>query len=130
MDWTQFLQQFIGLKDAVAGVPIIFVVVALVQIAKNRWNLAGKDVELVSLGIGLLIGVGYRFGNGVEPTFAWWFGTVIYGLLLGIVPSQLYKTGTDVVKSAVQKSVQPAAGDVPPEVAHTPPEILEQFKNK
>ena len=127
-DLLKLLQQFEGLKDALFGIPIVVVVWALTQGAKRQFSLTGKTVEYVSFGIGLVIGVGYKMSTGMEATFSWWFLTVVYGALLGVVPSLLYKTGQDVVKGAVQKSVEVNAGDVPHYISNTPPEILEMFR--
>lgn len=105
-DLLVLLQQFSGLKDALFGIPIVVVVWALTQGAKAQFSLTGKTVEYVSFGIGLVVGVGYKVSAGIDPAFAWWFQAVIYGALMGVIPSLLYKTAQDVVKGAVQKAEQ------------------------
>lgn len=121
------LSKFIGLKDALLGVPIVFIVWALTEWIKNTFSLTGKTVEFVSLGVGLVVGLGYKLTTGMEATFVWWFLAVLYGLLLGIVPSMLYKTGQDVMLGAIQKSVKVEASDLPKSISGTPPEILAKY---
>lgn len=104
MDINALLQEFSGLKDVLFGIPIVVVVLALVQWIKATFALQGKQVEIVSLIVGLVLGIGYRCTQTIELTFAWFFMTFIYGLVLGIIPSQLYKVGQDVVQGAVTKA--------------------------
>ena len=86
MDFSQYL---------VAGVPLIFVVLGLVQWVKSL-GLTGDAVKVVSLVIGLLLGVGYQLSVAMPVGFAGWFGVTVFGLALGLVASGIY----DVVKDA------------------------------
>jgi len=130
IDLAEILKQFSGLTDALFGIPIVVVVWALTQGAKVQFSLTGKTVEYVSFGIGVVMGIGYKMTTGMEATFSWWFLSVVYGALLGVVPSLLYKTGQDAVKGAVRKSVEVNAGDVPKYISNTPPEILEMYRQE
>ena len=105
-DLLKLLQSFEGLKDALFGIPIVAVIWVLTQGAKTQFSLTGKAVEYVSFGIGLVVGLGYKVSTGVDPTFAWWFQAVIYGGLMGVIPSFLYKTGQDLVQGALWKSAR------------------------
>ena len=86
MDFSQYL---------VAGVPLIFVVLGLVQWVKSL-GLTGNAVKVVSLVIGLLLGIGYQLSVAMPVGFAGWFGVIVFGLALGLVASGIY----DVVKDA------------------------------
>lgn len=88
-------------KDAVVmGVPLVVFVLAFVQWLKSKMELAGKVVEITSVLVGLLFGLGYQFSLGMQPTFAWWFGSVVYGLALGLFASGGYDLIVEVMKKA------------------------------
>lgn len=105
-DLLKLLQSFEGLKDALFGVPLIVIIWALTQGAKTQFSLTGKAVEYVSFGIGVVVGLGYKVSTGIGPDFAWWFQSVIYAALMGVIPSLLYKAAQDVVQGALWKSAR------------------------
>jgi hypothetical protein len=80
MDFTQYL---------VAGVPLIFVVLGLVEWVKS-FGVKGNAVKVVSMAIGLGLGVGYQLSIAVPVGFAGWFGVFVFGLALGLVASGIY----------------------------------------
>jgi hypothetical protein len=74
----------------VAGVPLMFVVIGLVQWVKS-FGVTGNLLRVVSMIIGLVFGGGYIFATvGFPATFAEWFAAVVYGIGLGIVASGVY----------------------------------------
>jgi len=88
MDFSQYL---------VAGVPLLFVVLGLVQWVKGM-GVTGNAVKVVSLVIGLLLGVGYQLSVAMPVGFGGWFGVAVFGLALGLVASGIYDVAKDVVK--------------------------------
>jgi hypothetical protein len=77
---------------AVQGVPLLAVVMGLVEMAKAM-GVEKKALTLVSMGIGLALGVAYMLSLGFPTDYAGWFGVAVYGLGLGLVASGLYKVG-------------------------------------
>lgn len=82
------LSQFIDV--AVAGIPLLFVVLGLVEWLK-RVGLAGNGLLVASLVIGLVLGGGYQLTQGIPVDFAGWFAVMVYGLALGLVASGVYE---------------------------------------
>lgn len=103
MDLTSFA------KVMVAGVPLLFVVVGLVEWLK-KLGIEGKTLTAASMGIGLLLGGGYMISQGFPSGFAAWFAVVVYGLAMGLVASGLYDTAKNILEKIISK---------PPEL--TPP---------
>lgn len=92
------------IKASVNGIPLFAVVLGLVQYVKTL-GLKGKELRLVSMGIGLVLGGGYQISTlGATPyTYSVAFGVVIYGLVLGLVASGVY----DVITNKPQGPAQP-----------------------
>jgi len=88
MDFTSYL---------VAGVPLVLVVLGLVEWVKSL-GLQGVAVKLVSMAIGLVLGIGYQLSIAVPVGFSGWFGTIVFGLALGLIASGIY----DVLKNATK----------------------------
>ena len=88
MDFSQYL---------VAGVPLIFVVLGLVEWVKS-FGVKGNAVKVVSMAIGLVLGIGYQISVAVPVGFAGWFGASVFGLALGLLASGIY----DAVKNATK----------------------------
>ena len=88
MDFTQYL---------VAGVPLVLVVLGLVEWVKSL-GLTGNAVKVVSLAIGLVLGIGYQLSLAVPVGFGGWFTVTVFGLGLGLVASGIYDAAKNVVK--------------------------------
>jgi len=73
----------------VAGIPLLVVVLGVVQFIKG-FGLAGNAVKLLSLSVGLLLGIGYQLSVTVPVDFAGWFSVSVFGLGLGLVASGIY----------------------------------------
>ena len=76
-------------KASVAGVPLLFVVMGLVQLLKDN-GLARPYWFAAALVLGLVLGVGYQYSQAPLATFAGWFAAVVYGLGLGLVAAKVY----------------------------------------
>ena len=81
----------------VAGLPLVLIVTGLVEWFKQA-GMQGNALRVVSLIIGLLLGVGYQISLGLPVDFAGWFGAAIYGLALGLVASGIYDAAGDIVQ--------------------------------
>ena len=88
MDFTQYL---------VAGVPLVLVVLGLVEWVKSL-GLTGNAVKVVSLAIGLVLGIGYQLSLAVPVGFGSWFTVTVFGLGLGLVASGIYDAAKNAVK--------------------------------
>lgn len=80
MDFSQYL---------VAGVPLLFVVLGLVEFVKS-FGLKGNVVKIVSIVIGLAFGIGYQLSLSVPIGFSGWFAVSVFGIALGLVASGIY----------------------------------------
>lgn len=115
------------------------VIIALVSWIKGTFSLTGKAVNVVSMSLGLVFGAAYQLvlvTRGIPMPTEWngWLtliiNVVIAGIGMGLTASGLYNTDKEITTKAVIKSVQVNAGDIPANVSHTPPEILEQYGRK
>lgn len=89
----------------IAGVPIVLVALGLTQWIKSL-GVPGKAVPVISMLIGLAMGIGYQVSLALPVDFAGWFGAAIYGLALGLVSSGIYDAIGDATKPP---AVPPAA---------------------
>ena len=99
------------LDHAVAGVPLLFVVLGIVEWFKSFKGkdglplIAGNGLLQLSLFWGLLLGMCFMLSQTRPPIGDWWvvyvywFAVVFYGLALGLVASGFY----DVIKNLVGK---------------------------
>jgi hypothetical protein len=83
---------------SVAGIPLLFVVLGLVQWCKTYVK-DDKAIRGVSMAVGLLLGAGYMIADlGVPAAFAGWFGIAVFGLGLGLVASGIFDVGKDLLE--------------------------------
>lgn len=87
---------------AVAGVPLLFVVLGFVEWLKSFKNKQGGQAVngnwllLASMFVGLILGGGFMVAKTRPPVGDWWVGyvywftTAVYGVGLGIVASGIY----------------------------------------
>lgn len=76
-------------KVAVAGVPLALVILGLVAFAKQM-GASGKLLTGISMGIGLILGVGYQLTQKYPQTPADWFAAIVIGLAYGLIASGIY----------------------------------------
>lgn len=92
-------------QAAVAGVPLLFVVIGLVEWLKAFRSASGQQLIhgnwllLASMLVGLLIGGAYMVtqtrppaGGDAWQSFGYWFAVIIYGFGLGVIASGVYNT--------------------------------------
>ena len=79
----------------VGSVPLVVVVFGLVEFIKSL-GLKGKALTVLSLVIGILLGLGYQVAEVGSPAgFTGWFEAGIFGLVIGLVASGFYKFAND-----------------------------------
>lgn len=94
---------------AINGVPLALLPFGLVAYLKKQ-GVQGKALLFSSLGIGLVLGVGYMVYQTRPPEGDWWtvygywFGNLIYGLGLGLLASGVYEGVRAGVTSALRAS--------------------------
>ena len=76
-------------NSLVNGIPLVIVVLGLVEFTK-KMGAASRLLTIISLLIGLGLGIAYQLSLAPLVTYAAWFGAVIYGLALGLVACGLY----------------------------------------
>ncbi len=81
----------------VAGIPLVLVVIGLVEWSK-RLGVSGKPLMVLSMLIGVVLGVLYQFSQQPLEGFSAWFGAVVYGLGLGLVASGIYDAARSATK--------------------------------
>jgi hypothetical protein len=75
-------------EDAmIKGIPLLFVVMGLVAWVKEFKWATGDVLRIISLLIGLVLGMGYMLTTAIPADFGGWFGYAFYGLALGLVAS-------------------------------------------
>jgi hypothetical protein len=79
----------------VNGIPLILVVMGLVELSKS-FGAEGKILTAISFVIGLVLGILYQVSLGMPVGFAGWFGSVVFGVALGLMASKVY----DAIRSA------------------------------
>lgn len=90
----------------VAGVPLLFVVAAVVQLIKESpYNpLATRWLSVV---VGVLLGFGYWLSvNPFPSTFAQWFTVIVFGIALGVLASRIYDVGVNIAASGAVKAAE------------------------
>jgi len=94
---------------SVAGVPLIFVVIGLVQWLKDL-GLKDKALKVSSLVCGLLLGSGYQLSQAAPTSFAGAFAVLVYGLALGLVASKVFDAGKLLADRAAAYALRRAIG--------------------
>lgn len=111
------------LKAAVAGIPIMFVVLCMVQLFKmfkrrdGTQLITGNWLTLISLVWGFLIGLGYMVLASRPPTtpdwwvsYVYWFTASLYGIGLGLLAAVFYNILKDTLSSTVNKLLSAEIG--------------------
>ena len=72
----------------VNGISFIAVVFGLVEFLK-KFGLKGEILTVLSMGVGVLLGVGYQLAQKYEA-FGEWYGVAIFGIAVGLAASGVY----------------------------------------
>lgn len=100
------------ISASTSGVPILFVVLALV-FAGKRLGVAGRGLTALALVLGLGLGVGYQLAVvGVPAEFAGWFAVGVFGLGLGGLASLTYDLAKNVVENSIAKILGLKSADI------------------
>jgi hypothetical protein len=100
-DWESISAAVLVLVN---GIPLVLVLLGLVYAAGEKFGIQGKWQFLLSLGLGLIFGVGYQLSiSGPYVGYAGWFGYVVYGLFLGLLASWIYDTAKDLLSKVIEK---------------------------
>ena len=92
-------------KDAVAGVPLVVVVIGLVEWIKT-FGVSGRPLQLVSMAVGLVIGFAYQLSLNPGPyDYPFFFYVAIYGLILGLVASGIFDAASAIAKKSGEISL-------------------------
>lgn len=77
-------------QDAIVnGIPLLIIIAGLVEFAK-KFGLQGEACTVLSMVLGLALGVLYQLQSGVPADLAGIFGMAIYGLGMGLTACGLY----------------------------------------
>lgn len=72
---------------------VLAMIAGIVEFAK-KLGVQGNGSLVLSLALGLLLGVGYQAANlGIPVDFAGWFEYAIFAVLFGLTASGLYDLG-------------------------------------
>lgn len=85
-------------ESMINGIPLILVVLGLVEWSK-RLGVEGKQLQILSMLVGITLGILYQYSVFSLITFSDWFGAIVYGLVLGLSASGIY----DAVRSALAR---------------------------
>ena len=101
IDWASVSEAVLVLVN---GIPLVLVLLGLVYAAGEKFKIQGKWQFLLSLGLGMIFGIGYQMSvSGPDVGYAGWFGFVVYGLFLGLLASWLYDTAKDLLAKILEK---------------------------
>ena len=114
MDILSALQLVIK-QGAEGGTVVVAVVMGLTAWCKTGLGLAGKVLTLVAMGLGLVLGMGYQLSAlGVPHDFAGWFWVVLFGLVIGLTATGVYKAGDGLVAKSVTANYKASTRPVDP----------------
>lgn len=85
------------ISEMVNGIPLVLVVLGLVEWSK-RLGVSGKPLLVLSMLVGVALGVLYHYSQQPMEGFSAWFGAAVYGLALGLVASGIYDAARSAVK--------------------------------
>lgn len=95
------LSEFI--QASVAGVPVLFLVLVVVEFIKDAGLENPKAKRLTAWGAGMLLGGLYQVAAmGVPTNLMGWFVVGAYGLVIGVSASKLYETAGKLITKALQ----------------------------
>lgn len=82
----------------VNGIPLVLVVIGLVEWSKQL-GVSGRSLQVLSMLVGIVLGVLYQYSQQPLAGFSAWFGAVVYGFALGLVASGVYDAARSASKA-------------------------------
>lgn len=95
-------------QATVAGIPLVFLVMALTFVIRQAFNLEGNHIRLVALGLGVVFGVLYQLGEVVPANYSQWLSMIVFALTFGVVAF----LGYDLIKALVMRGFEKYIGQV------------------
>lgn len=98
MDYASMLARAAGL------IPFVMILVSAIK----KMGLEGVWLTRVSFVVGAIVGTASEAAINYQPTvFLWWFGSILYGLIIGAGASGAYDLGDRWLKPKTFKVVTP-----------------------
>lgn len=91
---------------------VVGAIIGMTQWIKEKLGISGRPAEIASFVVGFLFGGAYQVLTFPPVTSADWFGAVVSAVLLGLVPSGLYKFGGQMVDRARGDGVVVSSGTI------------------
>lgn len=73
----------------IGGVPLVALIVALVELAKQTMGLDSQYAPVTAVGLGILLAVGIQVST-LFPEFGTWFQVVVLGMVAGLLACGIY----------------------------------------
>jgi len=73
----------------VAGVPVIAIIVALVELVKQTLGMDSQYAPALSVGLGMVIMLGVNLSQ-MFPVFGTWFEVAVLGVVAGLLACGIY----------------------------------------
>ena len=88
------------LKDLLLELPVLSGVIFALVAWLKQLGVQGNYLTASAFGIGLVIGLCYRYAVMPMTDFSSWFFAVLFGLMAGAVATGAYKGGEELAKKA------------------------------
>ena len=73
----------------IGGVPLVALIVALVELAKQTMGLDSQYAPLTAVALGIMLAVGIQVST-LFPEFGTWFQVVVLGMVAGLLACGIY----------------------------------------
>ena len=73
----------------IGGVPLVALIVALVELAKQTLGMESRFAPVLAVGLGMLLAVGIQVSQ-LFPVFGTWFQVVVLGMVAGLLACGIY----------------------------------------
>ena len=73
----------------IGGVPLVALIVALVELAKQTMGLDSHYAPVTAVGLGILLALGIQVSQ-IFPEFGTWFQVVVLGMVAGLLACGIY----------------------------------------
>jgi len=73
----------------IGGVPLVALIVALVELAKQTLGMESRYAPALAVGLGMLLAVGVQVSQ-LFPVFGTWFQVLVLGMVAGLLACGIY----------------------------------------